>query len=585
MKHTYRCLSKKILPAIFLTVMAITAGAQNVGIGIANPGNKLEVIGNLVIKSETVAAKNAPTASQTFNLINGTTVNVPYADSVARIYDPGGPSGNYVANLNASSAVLPNTAVYGYELEFDHVQLGTGDSLIITGFSGNRLMAVGNNYSTTGTYTFQSAGMIILFKSNADASVGTGFSLLVKKIYLDQSAPSVTALSQVGNSLSFDVKNGSLRAGTGNTGTIGNLSTAFGKDNLAEGLYAIAMGYNNISKGQSSVTTGENNNADGFRNILSGTDNYYQGNNGIVLGSQNSGSGSSSIILGSSNTATNDVYSFIAGSGNTTAGSYQSALIGTGLSAPASYSTVLGIYNKVPATIYDQYNWDGRDPLLTLGNGYLGPSNALMILKNGNTGIGIDAPSAPLHVKEKMILDQPAATGLASIEWRSNNSYRGGLGYDQSAGRFFFFEGESGQNVFFINNGRFGIRRDATTNALEVGGEASKSTAGSWLGNSDARLKKNIYPVTNALDKLLQLRGVQYEWNDHQTGYPRPQGIQLGFTAQNVQEVFPEKVSTDAQGFLQTAYGTYDPLIVEAIRELTKKVEELEQKIKLLQEK
>ena len=118
MKHIYRCLSKKVLPAIFLTVMAMTAAAQNVGIGIANPGNKLEVIGNIVIKSETIAAKNAPTASQTFNLINGTTVNVPYADSVARIYDPGGPVGNYIANLAASSAVLPNTAVYGYELEF-----------------------------------------------------------------------------------------------------------------------------------------------------------------------------------------------------------------------------------------------------------------------------------------------------------------------------------------------------------------------------------------------------------------------------------------------------------------------------------
>ena len=167
-----------------------------------------------------------------------------------------------------------------------------------------------------------------------------------------------------------------------------------------------------------------------------------------------------------------------------------------------------------------------------------------------------------------LTLDQPSATGISQFEFRNAGVYRGAFGWSQADGRFFFYDGESGTNTMFINNGRMGIRRDATTNALEVGGEASKSTAGSWLGNSDARLKKNIFPVTNALDKLLQLKGVQYEWNDNKTGYPRPAGMQMGFTAQNVQEVFPEKVSTDAQGYLQTAYGTYDPLIVEAIREL-----------------
>jgi hypothetical protein len=54
----------------------------------------------------------------------------------------------------------------------------------------------------------------------------------------------------------------------------------------------------------------------------------------------------------------------------------------------------------------------------------------------------------------------------------------------------------------------------------------------------------------------------------------------MGFTAQNIQKVFPELVSTDAQGFLQTAYGTYDALYVEAIRQLVKRIEVLEEKLK-----
>lgn len=186
-------------------------------------------------------------------------------------------------------------------------------------------------------------------------------------------------------------------------------------------------------------------------------------------------------------------------------------------------------------------------------------------------------------------LDNLWATGISSIEFKNAGVYRGAMGWSQADGRFFFYDGESNTNTFFINNGRMGIRRDATTNALEVGGEASKSTAGSWIGNSDARLKKNIQPISNALNTLLQLQGVNFEWNDNKTGYERPAGEQLGFTAQNVKEVFPGMVSTDAQGYLQTAYGTYDPLIVEAIRELKNENESLKKELdaikQLLQQK
>jgi len=185
----------------------------------------------------------------------------------------------------------------------------------------------------------------------------------------------------------------------------------------------------------------------------------------------------------------------------------------------------------------------------------------------------------------KITVDQAGAAGLPSLEFRNGGAYRGGFGWDQSTGRFFFFDGESGTNTFFINNGRMGIQRNPTTNDFEVNGNASKATAGSWLGNSDARLKKDMQPLTGALDKLKQLEGITFQWNDTKTGMKRPEGNQIGFTAQNIQQVFPEAVTTDAQGYLQTAYGTYDPLLVEAMKELLKKIEVLEQKVKTLENK
>ena len=45
----------------------------------------------------------------------------------------------------------------------------------------------------------------------------------------------------------------------------------------------------------------------------------------------------------------------------------------------------------------------------------------------------------------------------------------------------------------------------------------------------------------------------------------------MGFIAQDIQAYFPEKVQTDAQGYLQTAYSDYDALTVESIRDLDKR--------------
>ncbi len=126
--------------------------------------------------------------------------------------------------------------------------------------------------------------------------------------------------------------------------------------------------------------------------------------------------------------------------------------------------------------------------------------------------------------------------------------------------------------------GRFGVGRNATTNRLEVEGEASKTTAGSWVANSDARLKKNITALSShdMLEKMLSLQGITYEWNDRQTGTKRPEGVHYGFTAQNIQEVFPSLVEEDNNGFLQTPYGTYDAMTVEAIRALNDKNQDLQ---------
>ena len=123
--------------------------------------------------------------------------------------------------------------------------------------------------------------------------------------------------------------------------------------------------------------------------------------------------------------------------------------------------------------------------------------------------------------------------------------------------------------------------------ALSVNGDASKTTAGNWLANSDARLKTDIEYMNSEqmLQKILRMKGATYHWNDDKTGMDRPTALQYGFIAQDLQKVWPEKVTEDGQGYLMAAYGDYDPMFVEAIKALYQKIEDLEAEVKSLKSK
>jgi hypothetical protein len=100
------------------------------------------------------------------------------------------------------------------------------------------------------------------------------------------------------------------------------------------------------------------------------------------------------------------------------------------------------------------------------------------------------------------------------------------------------------------------------------------TSGGNITANSDISLKDNIVAIPNALDKVLQIRGVTYNRNDIE-GNPR----QIGVIAQEVEKVLPEVISEDANGIKSVAYGNMISLLIEAIKEQQTRIDMLEEKL------
>lgn len=100
------------------------------------------------------------------------------------------------------------------------------------------------------------------------------------------------------------------------------------------------------------------------------------------------------------------------------------------------------------------------------------------------------------------------------------------------------------------------------------------------FAGSDFRLKKNIQPIEDALDKLASLQGVTFEWNESQypSAWPTPSmRPQAGLIAQEVAAVMPELVRQDeASGYLTMDYPKLTSYLVEAVKELQERVRALE---------
>jgi Chaperone of endosialidase len=112
----------------------------------------------------------------------------------------------------------------------------------------------------------------------------------------------------------------------------------------------------------------------------------------------------------------------------------------------------------------------------------------------------------------------------------------------------------------------------------------SGTYSGTWTQSSDVRYKKNIRPLQNSLEGIKKLNGVKYEYKT--AAFPQKnfeKVEQIGLIAQDVEKIFPELVRTDKDGYKSVAYQNMVAVLIEAVKEQQKQIDELNKKIEILE--
>jgi hypothetical protein len=215
----------------------------------------------------------------------------------------------------------------------------------------------------------------------------------------------------------------------------------------------------------------------------------------------------------------------------------------------------------------------------SIGTGYRGALIELTsttLAFNGQITTNAGGPS----IYENRINAGYYSTGDGVDVWINYEGYLNGTSYFRD---FRVGNGKQGASILFID-GSAGTA--AFSGAVTAGGDITAYS-------SDRRLKDNITLIPNALEKVMSIRGVTFDWNDTSfyAGFrPKIRHNDAGVIAQEIQAVLPQAVdyapfdrddegnSKSGENYLTVKYEKIVPLLIEAVKELSEQNKKLEEK-------
>ena len=354
-------------------------------------------------------------------------------------------------------------------------------------------------------------------------------------------------------------------------GTIGGgYANRAGNDTglLTDTPYAtVSGGVSNIASGfGSTISGGQGHTASGtFATVSGGSSNDATGTNATVSG-------------GSSNTASGSRSSVSGGTQNTSSGSSGTVSGGANNCAGGNFSWAGGFAAEVRP---GNENGDGT---CAPNSGDTDGDNGTFVWADdqGSNFTSTGARQFLVRAQGGMAINTNAPTPGAALTVSGNMSFGA-----QPAQMLNLFNADYGIGVqtsrlYFRTNSGFnwfqdGVHNDAADNPgaggtlrmrLNSVGQL-QTTTGTISTLSDARLKDQIQDYTNALDRINALHPVRYHYRDAGKAAFQPEGLHLGFVAQEVQQVFPEWVSKGEDGYLMLSMRGFEAVAVRAMQELS----------------
>jgi hypothetical protein len=284
--------------------------------------------------------------------------------------------------------------------------------------------------------------------------------------------------------------------------------------------------------------------ATGDSTIALGKENWAEGASTIAIGYKNHAAGGGSVALGQENVAwgtTNFTSGYQNVAGDTSAG------VGTAGSATAmGYRTVASGRSSMSANKY---------------------TNAI---NQASTSLGLGTTADNFGMLA-IGVNNAAGIGDTTID-------------PENYGGYYYSDGQyTGSNpgvAFVVGNGDInsstGDAGSNPSNAFIVNYDGSAILSGELTVESDSRLKANINPLGNTISKLLLIDGKSYTLKSNESIE------KIGLLAQEVQKVFPElvKQSGDQEGTLSVNYQGMIAILINAIKEQQKEINEIKNKLK-----
>ena len=506
------------------TPVLTVLGTRNVGIGTANPSERLEVAGNVRFSGALMPNNSAGTSGQVLTSAGaGAPPTWTTPSSSTNIYNTDGSlTGSRTVSQGTNTLAFTSTATTGTS----HF---TVDGTTLNVDANNNRVGIGTNSPSFPLHVVSTGADAVRFEgsSNATGVAGASTLILVNTNNTNNNYSSITSRnSSLGYASSIEFLNqssgasGAIRFVTNNNGSI------------AERLRIVPNG--NVGIGTDAPTV----RLDVDGGILA-RGNSAISNQGLNLQWNRSGTDGESWILNQK------------GGGTTSSG------IRFGGVTTANVHTEWARFVENGNFGINQVNPQAR--LHVGGNGIV---DGLMSVY-GSASIGAQG----LHFAWNR-------SGGQGESWIINQR---GLG----SGSIRFGTSDQSNNVTELarieNNGNFGIGRNDPSHPLHMGSGAHVTTAGNWTNASDLRLKKNIENSRYGLSDVLKLRPVDYQMKSNNEK-------QVGFIAQEVKKVIPEVVSGDENSdiMMGISYGNLVPVLVNAIKEQQAQIEKMQKEIEEL---